>query len=41
MAPVNKEQEIATLEQTLAEQMVAVATLTGAGLPSLDVEEGK
>ena len=41
VAPVNKEQEIATLEQTLAEQMVAVATLTGAGLPSLDVEEGK
>jgi outer membrane protein TolC len=37
LAPVTKEQEIATLEQTLADQIVAIATLTGAGLPPLIV----
>lgn len=39
LAPVTKEQEIVTLEQTLNEQVVAIATLTGAGLPPLSVRD--
>lgn len=37
LAPVTREQEIVTLEQTLAEQIVAIATLTGVGLPTLRI----
>ena len=33
LAPITKEQEIATLQQSLDEQLVGMATLTGAGLP--------
>ena len=40
LAPVTREQEIVALEQTVAEQEVAIATLTGAGLPPLHVQEG-
>ncbi len=38
LAPVTREQEIVTLEQTLDEQRVALATLTGEGLPPLSVQ---
>lgn len=39
LAPVLREQEIVTLEQSLAEQQVAIATLVGAELPHLHIEE--
>ena len=35
-AAVPLSQEIVTLEQTVLEQQVALATLTGAGLPAID-----
>ena len=35
-ANLTKEEEILTLEQTVLEQQVALSTLTGAGLPSID-----
>ena len=37
----NKEQEIIVLEQTRLEQQVAIATLSGAGLPPLSVHEDR
>jgi outer membrane protein TolC len=38
-ARLTKEQEIVTIEQSLLEQQVAIATLIGAGMPAVDLPE--
>jgi hypothetical protein len=39
-ARLTKEQEIVTIEQSLLDQQVAIATLVGAGMPAIAIPSG-